>query len=117
MNQPTERPAGFQGYIHQSQTHEDEELTHVDHGTPSGEYLRRFWQPVAMSSELGHLPLVVKILGLPSPAPLLVSSVLAPNTISLAGEAPPIAVPGIVKTSLSDHPVASLQIIIADGLP
>ncbi len=63
MNQPTERPAGFQGYVHQSQAREDEELTHVDHGTPSGEYLRRFWQPVAMSSELGDLPLVIKILG------------------------------------------------------
>lgn len=47
MNQPTERPAGFQGYVHQSQAREDNELTHVDHGTPSGEYLRRFWQPVA----------------------------------------------------------------------
>jgi hypothetical protein len=34
MNQPTERPAGFQGYAHQSQAREDEELTHVDHGTP-----------------------------------------------------------------------------------
>ncbi|MDP6411438.1 MAG: hypothetical protein QF352_02515 [Arenicellales bacterium] len=42
MNQPTERPAGFQGYVHQSQAREDNELTHVDHGTPSGEYLRRF---------------------------------------------------------------------------
>ena len=63
MNQPTEQPAGFQGYAHQSQVREDEELTHVDHGTPGGEYLRRFWQPVAMSSELGDLPLVVKILG------------------------------------------------------
>ena len=63
MNQPTEQPAGFQGYAHQSQAREDEELTHVDHGTPSGEYLRRFWHPVAMSSELGDLPLVVKILG------------------------------------------------------
>ena len=32
---------------------EDGELTHVGPETPCGEYLRRFWQPVAMSSELG----------------------------------------------------------------
>ena len=63
MNRPTERPAGFQGYAHQSQVREDEELTHVDHGTPAGEYLRRFWQPVEMSDELCDLPLVVKMLG------------------------------------------------------
>ena len=42
---------------------EDAELTHVGPETPCGEYLRRFWQPVAMSSELGDLPVVVRILG------------------------------------------------------
>ena len=63
MNQRTHRPAGFQGYTQQSQDREDEELTHVTHGTPCGEYLRRYWQPIGMSSELGKLPLLVKILG------------------------------------------------------
>jgi nitrite reductase/ring-hydroxylating ferredoxin subunit len=42
---------------------EDAELTHVGPETPCGEYLRRFWQPVAMSSELGDLPVAVRILG------------------------------------------------------
>jgi len=42
---------------------EDEELTHVRPGTPGGEYLRRFWHPVAMASELTDLPLAVRILG------------------------------------------------------
>lgn len=42
---------------------EDAELTHVGPDTPCGEYLRRFWQPVAMSSELKDLPLAVRILG------------------------------------------------------
>lgn len=42
---------------------EDGELTHVGPGTPCGEYLRRFWQPVAMSSELKDLPVAVRILG------------------------------------------------------
>ena len=42
---------------------EDVELTHVGPETPCGEYLRRFWQPVALSSELGELPLAVRIMG------------------------------------------------------
>src|SRR5271154_4876686 len=42
---------------------EDSELTRVGPETPCGEYLRRFWQPVAMSSELGEVPVAVRILG------------------------------------------------------
>ena len=34
-----------------------------DPGTPCGEYLRRYWQPVAMAEELGALPMVVRVLG------------------------------------------------------
>lgn len=44
---------------------EDPELTHVERGSPCGEYLRRYWQPVAMASELGDLPLALEILGEP----------------------------------------------------
>lgn len=42
---------------------EDVELTHVGPGTPGGEYLRRFWQPVELVSELGDLPLAIRMLG------------------------------------------------------
>lgn len=42
---------------------EDEELLHVGPGTPGGEYLRRFWQPVAYAEELQDLPLRTRILG------------------------------------------------------
>jgi nitrite reductase/ring-hydroxylating ferredoxin subunit len=42
---------------------EDAELTHIDRGTPMGEYLRRFWQPVAHTQEVTDLPLKVRILG------------------------------------------------------
>ena len=42
---------------------EDDELTHVGPQTPCGEYMRRFWLPVAMSSQLGDLPVAVRILG------------------------------------------------------
>src|SRR2546421_12050298 len=40
----------------------DAELTHVGPGTPCGEYLRRFWQPICFSDELCDLPHRVKIL-------------------------------------------------------
>ena len=52
----------FSGYNRRSSAKEDIELTHVARGTPGGEYLRRFWHPIALSSELGELPLAVRIL-------------------------------------------------------
>ena len=42
---------------------ENTELTRVGFGTPMGELLRRYWQPVALSEELGDLPRAVRILG------------------------------------------------------
>jgi phthalate 4,5-dioxygenase oxygenase subunit len=44
---------------------ENEFLTRVGKGTPAGEMLRRYWQPVALAAELpqGGAPLPVKILG------------------------------------------------------
>ena len=43
--------------------HEDTRLTHVGFGTPMGELMRRYWQPVCMSSELADLPKFLEILG------------------------------------------------------
>lgn len=57
-----DNPAGFQGYHRIRQACEDAELTHAGPGTPCGEYMRRYWQPVCMTEELGELPLVVRIL-------------------------------------------------------
>lgn len=55
---------GFSGYdIPLDISDDDAEITHVDRGTPCGEYLRRFWQPVMLSSELGDLPKTVTLLG------------------------------------------------------
>ena len=55
---------GFSGYdIPLDINDDDAEITHVDRGTPCGEYLRRFWQPVMLSSELGDLPKTVTLLG------------------------------------------------------
>jgi phenylpropionate dioxygenase-like ring-hydroxylating dioxygenase large terminal subunit len=41
---------------------EDVDLTHVEAGSPMGELLRRYWQPVALSQELKDLPKRVRIL-------------------------------------------------------
>ena len=48
---------------HRERPSEDEELTRVGPGTPCGEYLRRFWQPVIVSEELRDLPRRLRILG------------------------------------------------------
>ena len=51
------------GYYLAKRPPEDPELTHVGPGTPCGEYWRRFWFPVEMTSEVGELPRRVRILG------------------------------------------------------
>ncbi|MEE8303535.1 MAG: aromatic ring-hydroxylating dioxygenase subunit alpha, partial [Candidatus Tectomicrobia bacterium] len=53
----------YGGYYHRDMPKEDDELTHVGPGTPCGEYLRRFWQPVVFADELTDLPVRVRILG------------------------------------------------------
>ena len=41
----------------------EELLVRVGPDTPAGEYLRRFWHPVAMSSQVGDLPLALRRFG------------------------------------------------------
>ena len=53
----------FSGYHRRDVPAADPELTRVGPGTPGGEYLRRFWQPVALGREVGEAPLRVRILG------------------------------------------------------
>ena len=55
--------APFSGYYKRDVPSEDPELTHVEPGSVCGEYLRRYWQPVAMLNEVGDLPLAIRILG------------------------------------------------------
>ena len=57
------RSMKYGGYHHRRDAKADTELTGVGRGTPGGEYLRRFWHPVALASELGELPLAIRILG------------------------------------------------------
>ena len=53
----------YSGYYHSQVPNEDTELTHVGPGTPCGEYMRRFWQPVCYTDELTDVPVALKILG------------------------------------------------------
>ena len=53
----------YNGYHRVSDAPEDPELTHVGPRTSCGEYFRRFWMPVAMSEQVGALPMVVRVLG------------------------------------------------------
>jgi nitrite reductase/ring-hydroxylating ferredoxin subunit len=50
-------------YHHREVPPEDEELTHVGPGSPGGEYLRRFWQPIVFLEELKDVPLAIMVLG------------------------------------------------------
>ncbi|MEC7490343.1 MAG: Rieske 2Fe-2S domain-containing protein [Pseudomonadota bacterium] len=62
MAEVNTRTMKFGGYHRPRSQEEDLELTHVGPGTPGGEYLRRFWHPIALTSELGELPLAIRIL-------------------------------------------------------
>jgi phenylpropionate dioxygenase-like ring-hydroxylating dioxygenase large terminal subunit len=53
----------YSAYHHRDRPPADGELTRVGPGTPAGEYLRRFWQPVVLSEELRALPRRLRILG------------------------------------------------------
>jgi phenylpropionate dioxygenase-like ring-hydroxylating dioxygenase large terminal subunit len=53
----------FDGYHRRQVPAPDPELTQVGPGTPCGEYLRRFWQPIAFARELGATPRRARILG------------------------------------------------------
>ena len=53
----------YNAYHHRERSEEDAELTHVGPGTPCGEYLRRFWQPIITSEELQDLPRRLRIMG------------------------------------------------------
>src|SRR5439155_1392915 len=53
----------FDGYHRRHVPAPDPELTQVGPGTPCGEYLRRFWQPIAFARDLTATPRRVRILG------------------------------------------------------
>jgi phenylpropionate dioxygenase-like ring-hydroxylating dioxygenase large terminal subunit len=63
MSAPTDKTVPYAGYFLRDVPAPDTELTAVSAGSPTGEFMRRFWQPVCLSSELNDLPKAVRILG------------------------------------------------------
>jgi len=57
------KPAPYSGYHIPISLDTEPDLTGVGPGTPGGEYLRRFWHPVAMASELRDVPMPIRVLG------------------------------------------------------
>jgi len=57
------KKAPYSGYYNQPPQDADTLLTHVGPGTPCGEYMRRYWQPFMLASELDELPVAVRLLG------------------------------------------------------
>ncbi|MFO0986203.1 MAG: Rieske 2Fe-2S domain-containing protein [Alphaproteobacteria bacterium] len=55
--------APYSGYSGRLATRENVGLTHIDKGTPAGEYLRRFWQPLAIAADVKDVALKVDLLG------------------------------------------------------
>ena len=53
----------YGGYYQTWIGNSDTELTDINPDTPCGEYLRRFWHPVALTAELGPRPKLVQVLG------------------------------------------------------
>ncbi|MGH7091427.1 MAG: Rieske 2Fe-2S domain-containing protein [Stellaceae bacterium] len=63
MNESIGRDLAYSGYSTAIEGVPDREITETGRGTPGGEYLRRFWQPVAYVREIEELPLRTRIMG------------------------------------------------------
>ena len=53
----------FRGYKQSTVPKIDEVLARTNPKTACGEYLRRYWHPVALTSEVSHIPREIRILG------------------------------------------------------
>jgi len=57
------RSRPYAGYYKRQVGAEDSAISRSDPGTPMGEFMRRFWQPVALVSQLSDVPIPIRILG------------------------------------------------------
>lgn len=57
------QPSAYAGYEKRSVPEPDRELTSVGPATPCGEWMRRAWQPIAMTSEVEAAPVALRVLG------------------------------------------------------
>jgi nitrite reductase/ring-hydroxylating ferredoxin subunit len=63
MSDESFKDQDFRGYKQAIIPKIDEGLARTNAGTPCGEYLRRYWHPVALSSEISETPREIRILG------------------------------------------------------
>ncbi|MEL6434904.1 MAG: Rieske 2Fe-2S domain-containing protein, partial [Pseudomonadota bacterium] len=66
MTSPIRQPVirkGYSGYEQTLAPDYDHELAETGPGTVGGEYIRRYWHPVALTSEVHELPREIRILG------------------------------------------------------
>ena len=56
------RGTAYSAYYQRDEPLPDAELTQTGPGTPLGEYMRRFWQPVCLSSQLTDVPHAIRIM-------------------------------------------------------
>lgn len=62
LSHPVKR-RGYAGYEHTGTPGHDLELAETGPGTVCGEFLRRYWHPVALTTEVGDLPREIRVLG------------------------------------------------------
>lgn len=55
--------AAYSGYSTPQRGKSDELLVRTGTGSPCGEYLRRYWQPIALTSEVTDVPRLIRVLG------------------------------------------------------
>ena len=53
----------YRGYLQSEESKIDNVLAHIGPDSPCGEFFRRYWHPVSLSSEVGKNPIPLKILG------------------------------------------------------
>jgi len=64
MSDPTPRDPAQEGSAYgRAPQHSNKLLTEVGPGTPLGELMRRYWQPIALSEKVRDLPRKVRVLG------------------------------------------------------
>ncbi len=67
MNQPMSNQAhpanAYRGYVEPHRGDSDELLVRTGRNTACGEYLRRYWQPVALASEIEDVPKLIHVMG------------------------------------------------------
>jgi len=55
--------SAYRGYVEPHRGGSDELLVRTSRGTACGEYLRRYWQPVALASEIEDVPRLIRVMG------------------------------------------------------